>query len=264
MQLYHHAFSLNSQKVRLALEEKGMDYISHSLNPLTGKDLNPNFFRINPEGKIPVIKNGSRVILDTLSIVQFIDSLNVPLGRDNVDKEKLQEWMGRIDGWDPKLFTLSRIPWKIRKYFSRFKRRAAIAMMARNPDLADKYHSKLREAYETEEMLKDREALEANQVQLENLLDAAEVQLGKTDYLAGASFTMADVMLLPVLGWMELLRMDKKLLKSRPRLAAYWSKAKRRPSYHRAIGKYFAGCNKYTTFLTTAVVVSFRDIFRRY
>lgn len=70
MQLYHHAFSMNSQKVRLALEEKGMDYISHSLNPIKGKDLNVDLFNINPDGKMPVFKNGNLVLTDVLAIVQ--------------------------------------------------------------------------------------------------------------------------------------------------------------------------------------------------
>ena len=70
MQLYHHAFSINSQKVRLALEEKGLDYNSHSLNPVTGKDLNADLFNINPDGRMPVFRNGNVVLTDTLAILE--------------------------------------------------------------------------------------------------------------------------------------------------------------------------------------------------
>lgn len=70
MQLYHHPFSLDSQKVRLALEEKGIDYTSYHVNPLTGKNMDAFFFRKNPSGKIPVLQNGSHIIYDTTEIIQ--------------------------------------------------------------------------------------------------------------------------------------------------------------------------------------------------
>lgn len=72
MQLYHHPFSLDSQKVRLALEEKGMDYSSHRMNPLKGRNLDLDFFRMNPTGKLPVFKNGDLVIFDTMSIIEYV------------------------------------------------------------------------------------------------------------------------------------------------------------------------------------------------
>lgn len=70
MQLYHHPLSLDSQKVRLTLEEKGIDYTSHHVNPLTGKNMDTFFFSMNPSAKIPVFQNGSHIIYDTVEIIQ--------------------------------------------------------------------------------------------------------------------------------------------------------------------------------------------------
>ncbi|KAI5065979.1 hypothetical protein GOP47_0018603 [Adiantum capillus-veneris] len=233
MQLYHHAFSMNSQKVRLALEEKGIDYISHSLNPIKGKDLNADLFHVSPDGKMPVFQNGNLILTDTLAIVQFIDSLNEPLGGYDVNKERVHEWMRIVDEWEPKLFTLSSIP--------------------------------LKRAYATDEMMKDTEALEQNKRQLERLLDMAEEQLESSEYLAGESFTMADVMFLPLLGWMELLGVSREYInKKRKNLSRYWAKVKRRPSYYAVIGKYFGGVNRYKTLLTNSIIVSFQTLIRRY
>eukprot|EP00249_Psilotum_nudum_P023682 c28955_g1_i4 orf=168-962(-) len=264
MQLYHHYFSLNSQKVRLALEEKRMDYISHSLNPLKGKDLDAELFHLNPNGKIPVFTNGNRIITETLEIIQYIDSVNEPLGMNDIDRERLEEWMQKVDEWNPKLFTLSHTPFKLRRYFSRFKRRVAIARMAENPDLASKYRSKLHNAYATEELLNNIDEINANEQQLINILDAADSLLASTQYLAGASFTMADVMLIPVLARLELLQLDKEFIHSRNQLSEYWARVKHRPSYHKVIGQYFSGFNRHKTFFTTAFTVGLRDFFRKY
>lgn len=71
MQLYHHPYSLDSQRVRLALEEKGIDYTSYHVNPITGKHMDSSFFRMNPNAKLPVFRNGSHIILDTIEIIEY-------------------------------------------------------------------------------------------------------------------------------------------------------------------------------------------------
>lgn len=70
MQLYHHPFSVDSQKVRLALEENGVDYTSYHINPITGKNMEASFFRMNPSGKLPVFQNGSHILYNTIEILQ--------------------------------------------------------------------------------------------------------------------------------------------------------------------------------------------------
>lgn len=72
MQLYHHPFSLDSQKVRLVLEEKNIDYTSFHVNPITGKNFDSSFFRKNPSAKLPVFQNGSHIIYDTIEIIQYV------------------------------------------------------------------------------------------------------------------------------------------------------------------------------------------------
>lgn len=72
MQLYHHPFDLDSQKVRLALEERGIDYTSYHANPITGKNLDSSFFKMNPSGSLPVFQNGSHIIYKTIDIIQYV------------------------------------------------------------------------------------------------------------------------------------------------------------------------------------------------
>lgn len=70
MHFYHHPYSVESQKVRLALEEKDVDYTSHHLNPITGKNLDSFFFRMNPSAKLPVLQNGSHILFKTIDIIE--------------------------------------------------------------------------------------------------------------------------------------------------------------------------------------------------
>eukprot|EP00252_Welwitschia_mirabilis_P009846 TRINITY_DN2272_c0_g1_i3.p1 TRINITY_DN2272_c0_g1~~TRINITY_DN2272_c0_g1_i3.p1 ORF type:complete len:245 (-),score=27.24 TRINITY_DN2272_c0_g1_i3:192-926(-) len=136
-QLYHHPVSLGSQMVRLALEEKGIEYLSIRVNPLKGRNMDLDFFRMNPTAKLPVFKDAEHVLFDTISIIEYINNINKPLDGDGICHESEHEWMKKIGKWDSKLFTLSHVPKKYILFFSRFKRRVTIARMAEGPDLAN-------------------------------------------------------------------------------------------------------------------------------
>jgi large subunit ribosomal protein L11e len=194
MQLYHHPFDLDSQKVRLALEEKGIDYTSFHVNPVTGKNFDSTFFQMNPSGSLPVFQNGSHIIYKTIDIIQYIERIAVvSAGYEDISSSRSEviAWMKKIQEWDPKYFSLSHIPEKYRVYVSKFIRRVVIARMSDAPELAGAYHRKLREAYQTEEKLKDPDVLRRTREHLGTLLDEAERQLSETPYLAGEEFTMA-------------------------------------------------------------------------
>lgn len=266
MQLYHHPYSLDSQRVRLALEEKGIDYTSYHVNPITGKHMDSSFFRMNPSAKLPVFRNGSHIILDTIEIIEYLERIaEVSSGvEDATFGREVLEWMRKIREWDSKLFTLAHIPDNRRLYVSKFLRMVMIARMAESPDLASAYHRKLREAYETEDKLKDPEALRRSKDHLLRLLDEVESRLEGTSYVAGNEFSMADVMLVPVLARLSLLDLEEEYISSRKNLAEYWVVVRSRPSYKKVIGRYFSGWRKYATLLKTWMFVRVRSLLRKY
>lgn len=258
---------MDSQKVRLALEEHGIDYTSYHVNPITGKNMDSSFFRMNPSAKIPVFQNGSHIIFDTIEIIRYIERIKaVSSGGDNttLSSGEVIEWMRKIQEWNPKFFTLTHVPEKYRLFVSKFLRQVVIARMAEYPDLASAYHRKLREAYATEDKLRNRDVLRRNREHLIRLLDEVEGKLNITAYLAGEEFSMADVMLIPVLARLVLLNLEDEYIVSRPKIAEYWSVIKQRPSYKKVIGKYFDGWRKYRTLIKTWCFVHIRSMLKRY
>ncbi|KAJ3675222.1 hypothetical protein LUZ60_004264 [Juncus effusus] len=265
MQLYHHPYSMDSQKVRLALEEKGIDYTSYHVNPLTGKNLNPSFFRKNPSAKLPVFQNGSHVIFCTIDIIQYIERLTMSLsGEQTPISSEIAEWIHKIENWNPKIFTLSKIPSKYRIFVSKFIRRVVITRMGESPDLASLYHVKLREAYQTEDKLKNSEMLKQSEDELNALLDEAESKLETSSYLAGEEFSLADIMFVPVLVRISLLGLEEEFFGTRPRVLEYYKVVKKRPSYRVVVGKYFEGWRKYRAFFKTTCFLLVRNVFRKY
>ncbi|KAL5559688.1 hypothetical protein UlMin_035899 [Ulmus minor] len=267
MQLYHHPYSLDSLRVRLALEEKVIDYTSYHVNPITGKNMDAGFFKMNPSAKLPVFQNGSHIIFNTIEIIQYVERIAlVSSGADNIvtSSGEVIEWMKKIQGWNPKYFTLAHVPDKYRNYVSKFTRRVIIARMAESPDLAGAYHRKLKEAYETEDKLKNPDIVKQDKEHLIRLLDEVEAQLNETAYLAGEEFTLADVMLIPVLSRLMLLDLEDEYISSRPNISEYWILVQQRPSYKKVIGKYFNGWRRYKTLMKTWCLVRVRTLLRRF
>ncbi|CAN4081316.1 unnamed protein product [Withania somnifera] len=226
------------------------------------------FFNINPSAKVPVFQNGSHIIYDTIEIIQYIERIAEKLssGGNNqiLNSREIVGWMHKIQEWDAMYFTLFHIPEKYRLYVSKFLRRVIIARMAESPGLAGAYHCKLREAYDTDDKLKNAEVLRRSEDHLVRLLDEVELKLGETSYLAGEEFSLADVMLIPVLARIELLKLEDEYINCRPNIADYWVLIKQRPSYKKVIGKYFDGWRRRKTLLKTWCFIRVRSMLRKY
>lgn len=198
-------------------------------------------------------------------INRYIDRLTASLsGQAASVSTETAEWIQKIENWNPKIFTLAHTPPKYRNFISKFIRRVIIARMSEFPDLASMYHIKLREAYETEDKLKNQDAVKQSEDELCAILDEAELQLEKTMYLAGEEFTLADSMFIPLLVRLSLLELEEQYINTRPNVLAYYNMVKKRPSYKIVIGKYFDGWRKYCTLYKTVCFLLVRKTLRRY
>ena len=77
-ELYANPFSHCSRKVRLALEEKGIDYQYRKIDLIeTGsyETLSPNYLKINPSGLVPTLVHKGRPIYESDEILVYIDNL---------------------------------------------------------------------------------------------------------------------------------------------------------------------------------------------
>lgn len=202
----------------------------------------------------------------SLLLDRYIDRLvSVSNGESTAPiNAQVMNWMEKIDGWDPKIFTLSHIPKKYNRFVTKFIRRVIISRMADSPDLASAYHAKLRTIYDTEERLMNQDFLQQSVEKLNALLNDVEVQLNETTYLSGEDFTMADCMFLPILARLSLLNLEDEYINCRPKISEYYNTVKQRQSYKLVICRYFLGWKKYTTLLKTSFFLAVRTILKRY
>src|SRR4029453_16020208 len=61
-----------SMRVRWTLQELGADFEPIRVNLLAGEHRRPEFLKINPAGKLPVLIDGDLVLTETVAIVHYL------------------------------------------------------------------------------------------------------------------------------------------------------------------------------------------------
>ncbi len=73
LKLYHHPVSTCSQKVRLALAEKGLTFDQHIIDWSIIEHLSDWYLRINPNGVVPALVHDGNAVVDSSVICEYVD-----------------------------------------------------------------------------------------------------------------------------------------------------------------------------------------------
>jgi glutathione S-transferase len=92
--LYDAVPSSNSDRVKIALHEKGLTYQRVTLNLAKKDQKRPEFLKLNPYGKVPVIDDDGQILFESCIINEYLDEKypNPPL----TPKEPYLRGRGRV------------------------------------------------------------------------------------------------------------------------------------------------------------------------
>ena len=76
LNLFHFQSSSCSQKTRILLSEKGVEWESHPINLMTHENFTHWFLGINPRGLVPVIVHNGEVHIESNDIMRYIDTVS--------------------------------------------------------------------------------------------------------------------------------------------------------------------------------------------
>lgn len=96
LHLYHAGFSNCAMRVRITLEEKKLDWTSHLINLSKGENLTKEYMGINPNGVVPTLIEDGVVIIESAEIIDYLDKKHSPNSLRPGLEEDLQlmyEWM---------------------------------------------------------------------------------------------------------------------------------------------------------------------------
>ena len=226
MHLYQYFLSNCSQRVCIALEEKGLEWTPHPINLFAQENTRDKHLRINPKGLVPAMVHDGVLITESIDILRYLEdhfpepALYPP---DDAERRQVDAWMN--------LATENHTA-VVKTYMY------AVAFQSKGPKAMERYT----EQQEDEDLLAFHQECEAgfsqarvlaSQRELFAFYDSLEKELGKHQWLVGDRFTYADI------AWFVQYFLNDRTgvvnFRNYPNMRRWGARVMRRPSFQRGV-----------------------------
>ena len=236
IQLYHNDMSVCAAKVRSVLAEKGLQWKGVHMDLRAGDTQKPDYLKLNPNAVVPTLVHDGKVIIESTVICEYLDDAfpNCPLKPESpFEKARMRLWTKQLDeGLHIAVGNLSIcIAFRhqhLKKTAEQFK-----AYMDGIPSAETR--ERRRKAIE---LGMDSPTFLPSLNQWDGFLGKAENQLQEGEWLAGKTYSLADIGYVPYMIRLEHLGLGS-LWHQRPRVAAWRERLFERASYKEAVEKWF-------------------------
>jgi glutathione S-transferase len=239
--LYGFPGSLCSQKVRVALAEKGVAYEDRFVDiELRLTNYEPWYVRLNPKGVVPTLVHGERVVTDSARILEYVDGAFAGpklTPEDPTGRERMAHWIGEQDRVRMRELSYASfggvLGLVLRRVTMPLRVRKLRRLRAENRELAALYDAKIEDVRSWRAQIRDAAEIAEIRRELEGVLRQVEEELGRTRHLAGDAYSLADAAWTCVLARLKMLGLASALWGDGrlPRVAAYYGELRGRPSF---------------------------------
>ncbi|MEM7327479.1 MAG: glutathione S-transferase family protein [Pseudomonadota bacterium] len=195
LHLYHSGISNCAMRVRITLEEKGLDWTSHHLDLVKGEHLTEDYFGINPNGVVPTLVHDGVVIIESQDIIDYLDQTYAepPLRPSDPESSSvMHEWMARSSEIHVKAVKTYIYDKKMRHSMKKSDaENERYRTLQTNQELLD-FHKKSSESAFSQAELDRAERI------LDDCFAEANEILGHSHWLAGDQFSLADIAWIPL------------------------------------------------------------------
>ena len=236
LDLYHHGSSVCAAKVRMVLAEKGLAWTGHYLDILTGEQFDPDYLKLNPKGVVPTLVDDGDVIRESTLICEYLDEKfpDTPLKPDSpAGKVHMRTWTKFIDEYVHPMCAVLTFSASHRHTINRLGPQGVEEYLAKtpNPDLERRKREWLKLGFDESEVVKAVKTFDT-------MLRDMDAVLADNEWLAGATFSLADIAVIPYVNRLELFTMLSPWPPERPRVMGWFERMRARPSFYPAIEQY--------------------------
>lgn len=233
--LHHAPPSFYSQIARLVLAEKGVPHQAKlaAAGPPLFETYAPWYMRLNPNGTVPTLVDGETAVPDSRAILAYVDAnFDGPslTPSDPDERAAMDDTIAAV--YDVSVRDVTYGSGRTAKIGARVngKRIARLRKLAaRHPDMRDVYQAKLRDIEGFAAACADQDGVEQQQRRMLALLDRFEQRLADRPFVAGSSYSLADVVATVTVARLAMLGKDP--LARRPALAGWFERMRARPSF---------------------------------
>ena len=202
MKIYGHPWSINTRKTLMTLAEKQHEAELCLVMIPKGEQKKPEHLEVHPFGKVPVLDDDGFLLYETRAINRYLDH---KLGGNVLTPPTLRE-IARLDQWTNVADS----------YFVPFAHPLIVEVLFRRFLGGEQ----------------NVEAIEAGRRGMQTALDEIDRALAESPYLAGQTFSLADIHWMPYLEYLARIGEGEHVAR-RPHVDAWWRRISARPSWER-------------------------------
>jgi glutathione S-transferase len=188
--LYHSGLTTCSKQVRHCLREKGLAYESRYVNLLRFEHLSPDYLKLNPNGVVPTLVHDGHVVINSACINEYIDEV-FPEPRlspaDPKGRARMRLWTWTADDAHLQGARLTRN--RMLKASVEEMSAADVALVLERipvPARREHWQQQTRGGHTDAEM-------KTAMAHMRFVAGRMELDLGQGPWLAGATFSLADI-----------------------------------------------------------------------
>ena len=232
MELYSHPLSPASQRVRLALAAKGLEWELKDVDLPNKENLEPWYLELNSLGMLPTLVDNGRAINESSVICEYLEDAHPEPSLRPTDlgkRAKMRWWMSVVD--DRLHYSAGALVWPalMRPALLEKSKEERETLLARIPDRA----REARHRRWVEHGVNNPDFHRAVLV-YSDTVRAMEETLSGGDWLAGNQFSLADCALLPYFQAMAQMGLDG-LYNNHPNVVGWFERGQARASYREQI-----------------------------
>lgn len=227
--LYNFPLSPCGEKVRLALAEKHIPYREVTVDLGRKENLTPEFLRLSPKGYVPVLVADDEVVRESTVIIEYLDDRQPypPLRPANpLERARMRLWTKLVDEILHPAWPGLAWPVLVRPSWLAQGDAAVEHMLERllDPVRRERQRRLYRLGIEAPDSADTIRIFGA-------VVDEMETALTEHSWLAGPSFSLADIAVLPYLFVIDAFGMRDLFARRTPRVMDWYGRANARPAW---------------------------------
>lgn len=228
LKLYHANHSTCSQKVRLCLAEKKLEWESQLVNLSTNEHLSEEYLKLNPNGVVPTLIHDKAVITDSGVICEYLEEVfpaTPMLPDDPVERALVRAWVRYLDEVPTAAI---RVPSFNMAFLPRYSNLDDDGFQVQQADIRPirkQFYERMgRKGFDDAE-------IDAALGQLNSTLARMELRLASVAWLSGGVYGLADIIALPLIDRMDDLGFNDMWTDDFPKVTGWFKRARGRTSF---------------------------------